>query len=181
MTRFFLSLLAVILVLTCLGSIPPAVGVVALLTGATVWGMLEASVLHMTTRNLSQNIGPAVSFYPQVVTADAAKDIGIGTVGYDAVAFIGISGAIAAAGLVKLVPQECDTVGGSYTDVAAADLEGAFVNFAANEVQKVGYRGTKPFVALRADYTSGTSVAVAGLIERSRASLSPVGGITINS
>lgn len=124
-------------------------------------------------RDLVHSLSSLLSFYPAVVTADAAKSVGVSIADFDSVAFLQQSGAIVAAGLVKLVPQECDTLAGVYTDVAADDLDGAFTDAAANEVQKVGYRGKKAFVALRADWTSGTSTLIGGLVVRSNAHLQP--------
>ena len=43
---------------------------------------------------------------------------------------------------------ECDTVGGSYTDVAAGDLDGTLAALASNTLQSVGYIGTKRFLKL---------------------------------
>jgi len=44
--------------------------------------------------------------------------------------------------------QECDTSGGTYTDVAAADQLGTFAALASNVKQDVGYIGNKAFVKL---------------------------------
>jgi len=128
----------------------------------------------MTTKDLKSNIGADVSFYPQVVTVDTAKSVGVDIRGFESVCFVQVAGAIAAAGLVKLVPQESTTLGGAYTDIAAADLDGAFTDAAADSVQRIGYKGNADFVALRADYTSGTSVLIGGLVVKGDAKVRPV-------
>lgn len=128
----------------------------------------------MVTRNLSQSIGPSPTFHPKVITADAAKDVGVDVRDYEAAMFQVQSGAIVTAGLVLPVAQECDTLGGTYTDVAAADLEGAFVNMVADAVQKVGYKGAKRFIAVRMDYISGTSIIAGAVVVRGSPHLRPV-------
>jgi hypothetical protein len=128
----------------------------------------------MALRDLKSNMDGALSFYPVAVTADTAKDVGVDLAGYDSAAFMCISGAIVAAGLVKAVAQECDTLSGSYTDVAAGDLDGTFTNMAATSVQRVGYKGSKQFLAIRMDYTSGTSTVVAGIILRGNPERAPL-------
>ncbi len=102
-----------------------------------------------------------------VVTADAAADRMVDLAGYRSAFFLAFGGAIVAAGLVKLVPIEGDTATvGSATDVAAADLDGAFTNLTAQSIQRVGYKGSKQYVGLRADWTSGTSTYVMGAVVR---------------
>lgn len=118
-------------------------------------------------RDLKALIDAAISKDGAVITADAAADRMVDLAGYRGAVFLGFGGAIVAAGLVKLVPIEGDTsTVGSATDVAAADLDGAFVDFTAQSVQRVGYKGNKQYVGLRADYTSGTSVYVMGAVVR---------------
>ncbi len=146
-------------------AIPAPVAFGLLLCLGMAWGLLNAAMtMNVTRGDVYAKTGVYPSLYPVVVTADKAKDVGVDVRGFESVMFVGEAGAIAAAGLVKLVAQECATIDGVYTDVAAADLEGAFTDFAANTCQKVGYKGVMDFVALRADYTSGTSVLVGGQI-----------------
>jgi hypothetical protein len=44
--------------------------------------------------------------------------------------------------------QESDASGSGFTDVAAGDLDGAFVAIAASVVQTVGYTGSKRYVRI---------------------------------
>ena len=126
--------------------------------------MAIAATMNVT-RNLSQSVLVSPTLHPVVVTADKAKDVGVDIIDFDSAMFVANIGAVVGAGVVLPVAQEGDTLGGIYTDVAAADLEGAFVNAVQNTTQKVGYKGTKRFLAIRADYVSGTSVLLGGVIE----------------
>lgn len=173
--NFFLVLATLVLLTMVTGTLPADVGVAAFLITGMAWGVLTAALsMNVTRGDVVANTGFSPSFYPVAVTADAAKDVGVDIRGAESVAFLQVSGAIVAAGLVKLVPQECDTLAGVYTDVAAADLDGAFTNAAANTVQKVGYKGTKDFVALRADWTSGTSTVIGGIVVKGNVNIREV-------
>lgn len=127
----------------------------------------------MALRGLIHTVKTVLSLVPQVVTADV-NGVGVDTKGYDSVAAVVTSGAIVASGLVLPTLQESDD-DAAYTDVAAADLQGtAFVNAAASTQYQVGYAGTKRYVRVRADYVSGTSVAMCGQILLSKAHVEPV-------
>jgi hypothetical protein len=172
--------LSKILTMVCIAALallvlPAPFGFLAATVGVTGVFLVDASVLCMTaSRNLSQSLKATNTFSPAVVTANAAKTIGVDTRDFESVMLVAQAGAIAGAGIVTPVAQECDTIGGVYTDVAAADLEGAFVAFTADSVQKVGYKGTKQFVAIRMAYTSGTSVACGGTVVMGDAHQRPV-------
>ncbi len=159
-----LNIFAILVIAMLLLFLPTPINYLVSVSACAAWFMLHVSMSMNVTRELVGNILYSPTFYPVVVTADAAKDVGVDIINYDSAAFLVQAGAIVAAGLVLPVAQECDTLAGVYTDVAAADLDGAFVNATANGVQKVGYKGTKRFLAIRMDYVSGTSVALAGSI-----------------
>lgn len=127
-------------------------------------------------RDLKSNLAtPAISFDGVAVTADAAADRMVDLAGYRAAMFIAFGGAISSSGLVKAVAIEGDTsTVGSATDVAAADLDGTFANFTAQQFQRVGYLGSKRYVGIRFDYTSGTSVYCMGAVERGLPEIAPV-------
>jgi hypothetical protein len=121
----------------------------------------------MTTRDLKSNVDAAISFNGAAVTTDTAADQMVDLLGYNSAFFLFFAGAISSAGLVKAVPIEGDTsTVGSATDVAAGDLDGTFTNATAQSVQRVGYKGSKRYVGLRMDYTSGTSVYCMGCVVR---------------
>lgn len=116
----------------------------------------------MAYRDLYSNVITQRTLSPQVVTADV-NGVGVDTRDADSVLFVAEAGAIVSSGLVIPVAQESDD-NSVFTNVAAADLRGAFVNLVADSVQKVGYVGNKRYVRLVADYLSGTSVVVAGQV-----------------
>ncbi len=126
----------------------------------------------MTLRDIKDNVGAFRTLSPQTITADV-NGVGVDTRGFDSAMAVVIAGAIAAAGLVLPVLQESDD-DVTYNDVAAADLQGAFVNLTADSIQRVGYAGAKRYIRVKADYISGTSVIVAASIEVSHAHIKPV-------
>lgn len=85
------------------------------------------------------------------------------------------TGAIVGAGNFTPKLTECDTSGGTYTDVAAADLNGAFpAVLAASTIYKVGYRGNKRFIKTVLTLNSGTSIVAGAIIAKGAAHLNPV-------
>jgi hypothetical protein len=124
-------------------------------------------------RSIRDRVLTARTLSPQTITADV-NGVGV-DVGrdYDSAMFVAEAGAISGAGLVIPVAQESDD-DSAYTDVAAADLDGAFVNLVADTVQKVGYKGVKRYLRIKADYLSGTNVLVCGQIVASHAHRAPV-------
>lgn len=138
-------------------------------------------VLAMVERNLSQNSDPVVSLYPAVQTGAKVVDVWIDVRDFDAAMFVTVTGALAGAFVGTPTAREADDSSGTNAaNVAAADLQGAFVPVAANQTQKVGYRGTKPFIGVALAYVSGTSIAIAGTIERDYPHTAPKPNFTIN-
>lgn len=107
---------------------------------------------------LVQALAPAV----QAATATSAA---IDLAGYDSAAILINTGAIASAGDFTTKLQESDTTtSGDFTDVAAANLVGAFpASLAADSVYKVGYSGTKRYIRTVTTKNGGTSIA-AGIV-----------------
>lgn len=137
-------------------------------------GLMAIAATMNVGRDMASTVGVYPTNYPSTITANKAKDVGVALIDLDAAMFVVNVGAITGAGLVLPVAQECATLGGTYTDVAAGDLSGAFVNCVANTVQKVGYRGVQPFVAIRFAYISGTNVVAGGMIEGRYGHVRPV-------
>lgn len=131
----------------------------------------------MPHRDLMNNILWALCIAPVVVTADV-DGVGIDIRNYEKVALVACGGAIVAAGLVAPQAFESDDstngTDGTWTAVAAADLDGAFANMTAGSVQKVGYRGRKRWVRVSANYTSGTSLAFSSFVIAGGAHSAPV-------
>jgi len=112
-------------------------------------------------RDLVSNLLLALCIAPVDVTADV-DGVGVDVRNYESSILFASGGAIVAAGLVTPKAYESDDstngTDGTWTAVAAADLQGAFVALTAGSVQKVGYVGRKRWVRVSADYTSGTSI-----------------------
>jgi hypothetical protein len=125
-------------------------------------------------RDLASNIGVVAAVVPAVLIAtntSAAIDLQ----GFDSAAVIINTGAIVGAGNFTPKLTECDTSGGTYTDVAAADLIGTFPSaLAAASVYKVSYVGSKRYVKTVLTLNSGTSIAASVVIAKGRAGQKPV-------
>jgi hypothetical protein len=116
----------------------------------------------------SYKVAPA--FGP--VARPAGAGIAVDLQGFEAALFVfqsGAMGAVAATYTWKLT--ECDEVGGSYTDVAAADMiEGIqtvvfdqAVGADANAAKKLGYIGSKRFIKVYStEGTAGTPTSIIG-------------------
>lgn len=61
----------------------------------------------------------------------------------------------------------------TYADVAAADLEGAFANIAADAVQRVGYKGAKRYVRVFVTSSGTTGAIYSALIARGLPVIAP--------
>lgn len=77
--------------------------------------------------------------------------------GFEGVSFLGTNITAATAGL-RLT--ECDTVGGTYTDVAADQMFGSVGIIDIDGIVKVGYTGYKQFVRLETNAAAGSVVDV---------------------
>lgn len=124
-------------------------------------------------RDLVSNVDVAQSVVPQVVSG-SVNGSGVDLRGYDS-AFVEVaSGAIVSSGNVTPKLQESDD-NSTFTDVAAGDLQGTFPTaLAASSVYRVGYAGAKRYVRVVLTLNSGTSVAAAANIVRSRARTLPL-------
>lgn len=123
-------------------------------------------------RDLKSMIDVQQSIIPKVHSADATGT-GVDLQGFDsAVAVISTGADVAGTHAPEL--QEGDTLGGAYTTVAAADLQGAFsANIGADAVERVGYIGTKRFIRMFVA-TSGASLVYGANIIRGRAAQTPL-------
>jgi hypothetical protein len=112
-------------------------------------------------RDLASNIGAVLALSPAVQAA-TIKGNTIDTNGFESVAFIVNTGAIASAGDFGVKLQESDTTtDGDFTDVAAGDLVGTLpATVTADGSFKQSYIGHKRYVRLVATKNGGTSVAI---------------------
>lgn len=112
-------------------------------------------------RDLLNNIGAVLALAPAVKTA-AGVGPAIDLQGFESVAFIVNTGAIAASGDFGVKLQESDTTtSGDFTDVAADYVDStAPATLAASSAYKLGYRGFKRYTRLSLTYVGGTSIAL---------------------
>jgi len=126
-------------------------------------------------RDLASNIGIATALTPAVHAA-TVKGQTIDTLGFQTVAVVITSGAIAGDGDFTAKLQESDsTTDGDFTDVAADHLIGTLpASLAADSAVKQGYIGYKRYVRLVVTKNSGTSVAAGAVAVLSGAHTRPV-------
>ena len=140
---------------------------IALTLAVSIWSavLLFQNSILCVTKDLVDRVGVAVSLNTQAVTADiTTPSAAVDLINFDSAMFLVQSGVVTAAGIARGVAYESDD-GISWNLVAAADLNGSFSNMsAANQVQRVGYQGTKRYVGLGAAYVSGTSIVLSGLV-----------------
>lgn len=109
-------------------------------------------------RDLHNNIAIANALSGATIATNTTTDgAAVDCQGFDAAEIIVRSSAWTdGAYAVSLV--ECDTSGGAYTAVAAAQVLGAGQSIgAANTVKKIGYLGSKRFIKVRITSTGTTS------------------------
>lgn len=132
------------------------------------------------TRDLYHNLGVVQLLKPQTINDTDTKTSLLDTRGFRSAVislFMGVFTGADSDSYVTPVLQESDTTADTdFTTVAAADLQGAFtvVNSTSVDetVQTVGYVGTKRYIRLLLDFTTGTGgvtgalVAVSGTLAR---------------
>lgn len=117
-------------------------------------------------KDLYSNLAPALALAP-AVQASAVDGIAIGLPGHGGVVFHLATGAVAGSGDFGAKLTECDTSGGTSTDVAAAEMDSdAPATLTANGIFRLGYRGHKAFVKLALTKAGGTSIAAGAVAVR---------------
>lgn len=125
-------------------------------------------------RDLSHNIGAVLALAPAVQAATVAG-LGIDTKGFESLAFLVNTGAIVGAGDFSVKLQECDTLGGTYTDVAASQFDSnAPATLLADNTYKLGYRGSKGFAKIALTKAGGTSIIAGAVAVKGNANFKPV-------
>ncbi len=110
---------------------------------------------------------------PAVRTADATSPA-IDLQGFNSALIVITTGAAVSSGLFSAKVRECATSGGTYADVAAEDLNGAFAaTMTANDATKVGYRGNKRFIKVQVTYVSGTSLIIGANVTLGNPDIAP--------
>jgi len=126
-------------------------------------------------RDLYSNIGTALALVPAVKTA-AGEGPAIDTHGFNRVAFVVNTGAIAGDGDFGVKVQESDTdQSGDFTDADASVVKSnAPTTLEANSAYKLGYTGHKRYVRLALTKAGGTSIAAGAVAVLSDAQKRPV-------
>jgi len=127
-------------------------------------------------RDLANSLG-AVNALSPAVQAATVKGNAIDLLGFGAVMFSIVTGAIAGSGNFTVTVQESDTTtDGDFTDVASANLSGSNLAnpLAADTAYKVGYIGNKRYARIVATKNSGTSIAACAVAVKGRAASKPV-------
>lgn len=125
-------------------------------------------------RDLASNIGAVLALVPAVKTA-AGEGPAIDTHGFNSVAIVVNTGAIAGDGDFGLKLQESDQSGSGFTDADSAVVDSnAPATLEANAVYKLGYRGHKRYVRLAITKEGGTSIAAGAVAVLSDAQKRPV-------
>ncbi len=115
--------------------------------------------------DLVKSIDPATYNTNQTGTGVDLRD-------YDAAMAVVQSGALTdGTHTPKLQESDDDS---TYTDVAAADLDGSFSNIAANAVQRVGYRGGKRYIRVFVTSNGATGAIYGASIARGKPHIAPV-------
>lgn len=133
-------------------------------------------------RDLHNNILLKNAITPAVVTDNTVQtSAAIDRQGYDIVEFLVNLGTLSDADTTVAVKlTECDTSGGSYTDVASTDLlgtttEASFQFDDDGEVRKLGYVGIKRYVKVVATPSNNTgNIPIAATAILAKAGLLPI-------
>ncbi len=125
-------------------------------------------------KDIYSELGIVAAVVPATLTAtntSAAIDLQ----GFYGAMVIIQTGAIGGSGNFTPKLTECATSGGTYTDVAAADLNGSFTDpLAASSVYKVGYRGNKRYIKTVLTLNSGTSIVAGVVVVKGAPAIAPV-------
>jgi hypothetical protein len=117
-------------------------------------------------RDLYSNLAPALALAPAVQSA-SVDSTAIALQGYGGCVFHLATGAIVGAGDFSAKLIECDTSGGTYTNVDADEVDSdAPATLTASGVFRLGYRGHKAFVKLALTKAGGTSIAASAVAVR---------------
>lgn len=126
-------------------------------------------------RDLVNNIGVVLALSPAPQAA-TIKGSAVDLLGFESVAIVVNTGAVAGSGDYTAKLQESDTTtDGDFADVAAGDLLGALpATLTADGSFKQGYVGHKRYIRVVVTKNSGTSVAAGAVAIRGNAAQRPV-------
>lgn len=125
----------------------------------------------MTTFDLKSNADVVQSLVPATRNGDT-NGSGVDLRGYEAAMVVFDTGAITDGTHTPSLEESDDD--STYTTVAAADLQGAFANLAANSVQRVGYSGGNRYIRAQCNSSGTTGAAYSATIVRGRPHAAPL-------
>jgi hypothetical protein len=150
---------------------------IASLLTISIWSavLLFQNSILCVTRGVARQLGVYLTLNTQAVSANiTTPSAGVDLINFDSAMFVAQSGAVVASGIAAPAAYESDD-NVSWSLVAASDLHTPFTNFtAANQIQKVGYLGTKRYIGLGAAYVSGTSIVITGMVVAGNAHVAAV-------
>lgn len=113
----------------------------------------------MANRQLSSRISVAQSLTPAARTANA-DGTGVDLAGYHAASVYVVAGTITNGTHTPAVQESDDNV--TFAAVAAGDLQGSLANIASNDVQEIGYIGSKRYIRVAVTVAGATTGGVYG-------------------
>lgn len=123
-------------------------------------------------RDMKSNIGISQTVAPGAKTSDVTGS-GVDLQGFDSAMVVINPGTITDGTHTPKVQESDDD--STYSDVAAADLEGSLAAIASNTVQRVGYKGAKRYVRLFVTVAGTTTGGVYGsVVAKGHAHVAPV-------
>ena len=111
-------------------------------------------------RDMKNNVDAAKSINPAVYNSNPPLT-GVDIRGFDSAMAVIQSGALTDGTHTPKLQESDDN--STYTDVAAADLEGTLANISADAVQRIGYKGAKRYVRVFVT-SNGTTGAIYGAV-----------------
>ena len=131
----------------------------------------------MSSVDLKNNIKQAVAFNIQTISSDTTTaGTEIDTAGYESATIIFQAGVVTA-GDATLLVQESDTSGGTFTDVADADLIGLEASTkldASNGVAKIGVLSKKQYLKVSVVTANSANLTVGAQVILGSAKHNPV-------
>lgn len=115
----------------------------------------------MASKDLYHNLSPVTALEPKARTANE-DGVTVDLQGYESALVIVHAGTITDGTHALKLQESAD--GTNWTDVGADDLHGSFQALASNQVQKVGYRGTKRYIRVVATVSGATNGGVYGAV-----------------
>lgn len=122
-------------------------------------------------RDMKNNVDAVKSINPAVYNSNPPL-MGVDIRGFDSAMAVIQSGALTDGTHTPKLQESDDN--SSYSDVAAADLEGTLANISADAVQRIGYKGAKRYVRVFVTSNGTTGAIYGAVIVRGTPHVNPV-------